>query len=153
MVSHLYKSTSLCCSISSHELLSFQFDKLSSQHILISLHVDLSQLCIINNFKGTKAAKLGSPLSSVMTNELSLRLYISLSPLWLHPREQAAAVPSCEQVSPNRWQGNRMEMKTIGFCLNFIWAICSHTNGYIHLPFNKTFSNSNDDVFTQNTAL
>lgn len=32
--------------------------------------VDLAQPCTINNFKGTKAAKLGPPLSSVMTNEL-----------------------------------------------------------------------------------
>lgn len=66
------------------------------------LRVDLSQLCIINNFKGTKAAKLGLPLSSVMTNELSLRLCISLALLWPYPREWATAVPSCEQVSPNR---------------------------------------------------
>lgn len=68
----------------------------------ISLHVDLPQLCIINNFKGTKAAKLGPPLSSVMTNELSLRLCISLALLWPYPRERDTAVLSHEQVSPNR---------------------------------------------------
>lgn len=32
--------------------------------------VDLAQPRTINNFKGTKAAKLGPPLSTVMTNEL-----------------------------------------------------------------------------------
>lgn len=68
----------------------------------VSVHVDLSLLCIINNFKGTKAANLGPPLSSVMTNELCLRLYISLALLWADPRERATAVPSYEQVSPNR---------------------------------------------------
>lgn len=31
---------------------------------------DLAQPRTINNFKGTKAAKLGPPLSTVMTNEL-----------------------------------------------------------------------------------
>lgn len=102
-------------------LLPFCFDMFSSQWP-DPLHVDFPQLCIINNFKGTKAAKLGPPLSSVMTNELSLRLCISLALLWPHPRERATAVPSCEQVSPNRWQGNRMEIETIGFYLSFVGA-------------------------------
>ncbi|CAB1420626.1 unnamed protein product, partial [Pleuronectes platessa] len=37
-----------------------------------------------------------------MTNELSLRLCISLARLWPYPRERATAVPSSEQsAAPN----------------------------------------------------
>lgn len=98
--------------------------------VLISLRVDLPPLCIINNFKGTKAAKLGPPLSSVMTNELPLHLCISLALLWSYPREQATAVPSHEQVSPSRWQGNRMEIETIGFYLSWFKP---HTLHFLNL--------------------
>lgn len=73
-----------------------------------ALSLDLPLLCIINNFKGTKAAKLGPPLSSVMTNELSLRSCISLALLWPHPGERATAVPSGKPKQMIRQQnGNR----------------------------------------------
>lgn len=116
-----FKSQTICIALwPQHFFLPGLIDSLHSGPI--PLHVDLSQLCIINNFKETKAAKLGPPLSPVMTNELSLRLCISLAPLWPYPGERATAVPSHEQVSPNRWHGNRMEIETIGIYLGLVWA-------------------------------